>query len=444
MLFGLDYLLYLSCSRLWFCFPSYFCRAEHINNSCFLCGIERHEFEKLCGPGTNGFQKHRETTHNLLFYLHFAVRIWSQPIEEDDGIENHVRKCMEVGDVGWCPIGISPQTIQEQTGDHLEGAIAKAKTVSHGGGHGGGGHGGSHGGGPTPSSVAVVPGNSSHDSHHGPEKTVAEEGADKPNTILMEKLDLLGAQMLRLVDEKLSSEDQFGKMDMINDDLAGGSSVLQPDTGSMSAAPSFLQQQPSGSSFKMAASVAQSVTELGDTLEKISRRLDKLHKRMDERDASRDKRKTRGITPESSRVDGGGSLVGMQGPSADLSQYMSPAKPSSASSKPDRKAVPSSISVTEVVRPPLSEQESPTVRNKARLAETMAAGALARPASAGAQPAPASTSIQRANSTNSYSGGGDSFRLPPSEHRPSMLRHDDPDLDDDSEEEEDDESDAFA
>ena len=51
---------------------------EHVhaaNNTCFICGVEKHEFDKTALPGLNSFKHHREHVHNKYSYLHFLMFI---------------------------------------------------------------------------------------------------------------------------------------------------------------------------------------------------------------------------------------------------------------------------------------------------------------------------------------------------------------------------------
>jgi len=90
-------------------------RDSQANNSCFICGVERHDYDARLPPGkASTFQHHREVTHNIQNYVYFVLSIWTQPPEEDNGIEMYVRKRIASNDVQWFPIGIA------HTGDTSE------------------------------------------------------------------------------------------------------------------------------------------------------------------------------------------------------------------------------------------------------------------------------------------------------------------------------------
>lgn len=74
-------------------------------NRCFICGIDRFEYDKRAPHGSVNFMMHRDEVHNMWNYLYFAMKIWKQPQDQDSGIEVHVRKCMTMGDVSWMPVG---------------------------------------------------------------------------------------------------------------------------------------------------------------------------------------------------------------------------------------------------------------------------------------------------------------------------------------------------
>jgi hypothetical protein len=87
-------------------------RDMEANNTCFICGVERHDYDKLSHQGNNNsFADHRVTTHNPLHYLYYMMHIWKQPVENDNGIEIYVRKCLASGNVSWFPIGVVTDTL---------------------------------------------------------------------------------------------------------------------------------------------------------------------------------------------------------------------------------------------------------------------------------------------------------------------------------------------
>ena len=74
-------------------------------NRCFICGIDRFEYDKRVHRGSMNFIMHRENEHNMWNYMYFAMKIWRQPPDQDSGIEIYVRKCILAGDISWMPVG---------------------------------------------------------------------------------------------------------------------------------------------------------------------------------------------------------------------------------------------------------------------------------------------------------------------------------------------------
>ena len=81
-------------------------REEHVSNRCFICGIDRHEFDKRLTKEVCDFRTHRADTHNMWNYLYLIMRLWQQPHSQDTSLEMYVRQCIESNDVSWFPIGL--------------------------------------------------------------------------------------------------------------------------------------------------------------------------------------------------------------------------------------------------------------------------------------------------------------------------------------------------
>ena len=83
-------------------------RDQHANNSCFICGVDRHDFDRIVVTGNNGgFAYHRSVVHNTLHYVYYVIAIWQLPEQDDNGIEMHVRRSLRNRDISWFPMGIS-------------------------------------------------------------------------------------------------------------------------------------------------------------------------------------------------------------------------------------------------------------------------------------------------------------------------------------------------
>jgi hypothetical protein len=84
---------------------------------CFICGYDKLAFGK--GNGGPGFEHHIQEEHCLWSYLNFIIAIELQSRDDDDGLEQHIRGCLEKGDIHWFPQGVSART------------AAKKKKTSH-------------------------------------------------------------------------------------------------------------------------------------------------------------------------------------------------------------------------------------------------------------------------------------------------------------------------
>jgi hypothetical protein len=82
-------------------------RALQASNSCFVCGVEKHDYDKMINPGTSStFGFHRSVTHRTENYIYFVLSIWSQPPHEDNGLQMYIRNRIIANDTSWFPIGI--------------------------------------------------------------------------------------------------------------------------------------------------------------------------------------------------------------------------------------------------------------------------------------------------------------------------------------------------
>ena len=70
---------------------------------CFICGISKQVFDRS-SVVPNGFKIHITTDHNMWNYLYFIIYIWEQDKDDDDGLEQYVRKSLELGDISWFPM----------------------------------------------------------------------------------------------------------------------------------------------------------------------------------------------------------------------------------------------------------------------------------------------------------------------------------------------------
>jgi len=72
---------------------------------CFICGIPRQKFEDQIAP--LAFTEHIQTDHCMWNYVKFMVYIWHQDRDDDDGLEQYVRRQINKSDINWFPTGTS-------------------------------------------------------------------------------------------------------------------------------------------------------------------------------------------------------------------------------------------------------------------------------------------------------------------------------------------------
>ena len=63
-------------------------------NICFICGIERFQFDRY----GEGFEKHIENDHSIFNYLYYKIYIKGKPVTECDGTESNIGE-----DSSWFP-----------------------------------------------------------------------------------------------------------------------------------------------------------------------------------------------------------------------------------------------------------------------------------------------------------------------------------------------------
>lgn len=78
-------------------------RVADTTGLCFMCGIEKLVFDRA-GEGTEGFITHIKNDHLMWNYVRFIIFIWEQDKDDDDGLEQYVRRCIESGDITWFPM----------------------------------------------------------------------------------------------------------------------------------------------------------------------------------------------------------------------------------------------------------------------------------------------------------------------------------------------------
>lgn len=73
---------------------------EDMENKCYICGIERQEFDKI---RTRTFKEHIEIDHNMWNYIFFIIYLQDKNKKEYDGEEQYVDMMLKEKNFGWIP-----------------------------------------------------------------------------------------------------------------------------------------------------------------------------------------------------------------------------------------------------------------------------------------------------------------------------------------------------
>lgn len=77
---------------------------EDTTQRCFICGIDKHIFDRAIDHQQWGFKHHITMDHNMWNYLYFIIHIWEQDKDDDDGLEQYVRHCVDTDDTTFFPL----------------------------------------------------------------------------------------------------------------------------------------------------------------------------------------------------------------------------------------------------------------------------------------------------------------------------------------------------
>ena len=76
-------------------------RLRDTQETCFICGINKQIFDR--DKNSKGFRVHIKVEHNMWNYLFFMIHLWEQDKDDDDGLEQYVRRCIDSLDISWMP-----------------------------------------------------------------------------------------------------------------------------------------------------------------------------------------------------------------------------------------------------------------------------------------------------------------------------------------------------
>lgn len=78
-------------------------RTEDTLNVCFICSIDKQVFDRA-SEEPDGFQTHIKVDHNMWNYLYYIFLLWEQDRDDDDGLEQFVRRAIDANEIVWFPM----------------------------------------------------------------------------------------------------------------------------------------------------------------------------------------------------------------------------------------------------------------------------------------------------------------------------------------------------
>jgi len=78
-------------------------REEDTEGVCFICGINKQVFDRASDE-PEGFKTHIKVDHNMWNYLYFIFMLWEQDKDDDDGLEQYVRRAIDANEIIWFPL----------------------------------------------------------------------------------------------------------------------------------------------------------------------------------------------------------------------------------------------------------------------------------------------------------------------------------------------------
>lgn len=70
---------------------------------CFICGIHKQIFDRTSDQ-PDGFRTHIKIDHNMWNYLYFIFMLWEQDQDDDDGLEQYIRRSIQANEISWFPL----------------------------------------------------------------------------------------------------------------------------------------------------------------------------------------------------------------------------------------------------------------------------------------------------------------------------------------------------
>lgn len=70
---------------------------------CLICSIDKQTFDRA-DDSSVGFRNHVKNDHNMWAFVSFIVYLWEQDKDDDDGLEQFVRRAVDANDIAWFPL----------------------------------------------------------------------------------------------------------------------------------------------------------------------------------------------------------------------------------------------------------------------------------------------------------------------------------------------------
>jgi len=91
---------------------------EDTTGVCFICSIDKQIFDRASAE-PEGFKTHVKIDHNIWNYLYFIFLLWEQDKDDDDGMEQYVRRAIDADEIIWFPLNKAIRLNQAATEEEI-------------------------------------------------------------------------------------------------------------------------------------------------------------------------------------------------------------------------------------------------------------------------------------------------------------------------------------
>ena len=99
-------------------------RIQDTTEVCLICSIDKQTFDRA-DDSSVGFRNHVKNDHNMWAFVSFIVYLWEQDKDDDDGLEQYVRRSVENNDICWFPLNKAMCLEAEGEEDDVSGDLRK-------------------------------------------------------------------------------------------------------------------------------------------------------------------------------------------------------------------------------------------------------------------------------------------------------------------------------